>query len=187
MKERNIYQTKNGHFIVRIGHDGTSHYIGSFRTKGEAKAARDAALTSWWPDPEWTYRTAQMFPKGTKIGWLTVGDAFPVTSPKGIPRIWYHCTCRCGNPLDVSHSRLTDPKRPTISCGCKRFAENIAVRKSSVTGVTGVTWIERRQKYAARIMINGKSHWLGYYVMLEDAIEARKAAEQRARKERNHE
>lgn len=54
---------------------------------------------------------------------------------------------------------------------------NHCVSKSNKSGVTGVRFDKRRNKWIATIMQNGKSIYLGQYCNIEDAISARKAAE----------
>ena len=42
---------------------------------------------------------------------------------------------------------------------------------------TGVSYDKRKNKWVARIRLEGKRHWLGTFVNQEEAIEARKEAE----------
>ena len=48
---------------------------------------------------------------------------------------------------------------------------------NNTSGVTGVTWRKRNNKWVAYIRVNTKKIHIGYYVNLEDAIKARKDAE----------
>ena len=50
-------------------------------------------------------------------------------------------------------------------------------RENTSSGVTGVTWKNREQKWIARINIDGKEIYLGSYTNKEDAIKARREAE----------
>ena len=50
-------------------------------------------------------------------------------------------------------------------------------RENTSSGVTGVTWKNRKQKWIANIHIDGKEIYLGSYTNKEDAIKARREAE----------
>lgn len=54
---------------------------------------------------------------------------------------------------------------------------NRGPKSTNNTGTTGVGWREDKQRYRARIGINGKTIFLGYYKELQDAVAARKLAE----------
>ena len=56
-------------------------------------------------------------------------------------------------------------------------ARNSSVRSDSSTGVVGVSWYKRKQKYSAYIKVDGVKLHLGYYESIADAIAARKQAE----------
>lgn len=66
-----------------------------------------------------------------------------------------------------------------IWAGACAQAQNRRMFKSNVSGVTGVTWAKDRQKWYAYIGRNNEFFRLGYFEKLEDAIAARKEAEQR--------
>lgn len=184
---KNIYRNKRGRYVVRLNYRKRERYIGSFVTEEEAVAARDRAVADLGRHPEvpyWDMYGEGFIPKGTVVGWLLVGEPFPVVSD-GRSRTYYHCTCKCGQRIDVAGSNLRESNpRHTVSCGCKRYAENMEMHRNSKTGVKGVSYVESRGKYTARIFSDGKSRWLGYYDTLEEAAEARKAAEENLREER---
>ena len=48
-----------------------------------------------------------------------------------------------------------------------------------VKGIPGVCWSKSNNKYKAYIKIDNKQHHLGYYDNLEDAIQARRQAEEK--------
>lgn len=58
-----------------------------------------------------------------------------------------------------------------------RNAQNAKRRKDNTSGVTGVGWLERLQKYQVNIYVNKKSHYLGVYADFDEAVAVRKAAE----------
>lgn len=53
------------------------------------------------------------------------------------------------------------------------------LRKNNSTGYSGVYWDKQLKKYRARIMVCGKNINLGCFSKLEDAIKARKEAEEK--------
>lgn len=57
----------------------------------------------------------------------------------------------------------------------KQNAENLGVRKSSLSGYRGVSWHSRTQKWRARVGHHGTLHHLGYF---DDAKEAAEVARQ---------
>lgn len=58
-------------------------------------------------------------------------------------------------------------------------AMNSKLSIANTSGYKGVRWNERRNKWIARMMINGKDIFLGSFANIEDAITARKEAEQK--------
>lgn len=65
-------------------------------------------------------------------------------------------------------------------------SKNQRRRKDNSTGCTGVNWSKRDKKYIARICVNYKQIYLGFYEDLNKAIEARKEAEVKYGFHKNH-
>lgn len=63
---------------------------------------------------------------------------------------------------------------------------NAAKSRNNTSGVTGVVWDKNKQKWMARIMVNHKANFLGYFDSVEDAKVCRKAAETRHNFHPNH-
>lgn len=55
--------------------------------------------------------------------------------------------------------------------------QNVGIRKNNRSGVTGVGWCEKLNKWHSRIFVKGKGIHLGYFERKEDAIKARLDAE----------
>lgn len=51
---------------------------------------------------------------------------------------------------------------------------NSSIRSDNTSGIKGVSWCKRHNKFRARIALNKKTHYLGHY---DDAEEARKVIE----------
>lgn len=119
--------------------------------------------------------------------------------------IW-KCKCDCGNITEVSAKNLTAAKgKNTRSCGCalkdyqrtkgtlilreevkKDCVEGTKInslsRKISInntSGIKGVSWDKRKNKWIAQICFKRTNYNLGYYENIEDAAKARKDAEEK--------
>lgn len=108
----------------------------------------------------------------------------------------WNCTCNCGNKCVVSSRDLL--LGFTVSCGCKN-KENQSnfmitdlvdgtrlcqingkrkVNKNNASGVTGVHFDKERGMWVAQITFQRQCHNLGRFKTMEEAINARKAAEE---------
>lgn len=142
-------------------------------------------------------------PKRIDLTGQTFGDLVVVRlsdkrSEKHSNTLMWECLCSCGNTTFVlGFSLLHNHYR---SCGCKRVANrdkgvkkhinqdsvdgtrksalNAKLHKNNKSGHKGVRWIEARKKWTAYIGIQGKVKNLGYFDEKEDAILARKKAEE---------
>ena len=76
------------------------------------------------------------------------------------------------NPCDNRKCNLRFATRSTNEM-------NKGIRNNNTSGFTGVTWREDMQKWTAQIAVNGKVHHLGSFSLIEDAIKARKEAEEK--------
>ncbi|ATE85749.1 HNH homing endonuclease [Shigella phage Sf12] len=64
--------------------------------------------------------------------------------------------------------------------------KNQSKRNDNTSGVTGVSWNKREQKFRAYININGKEKHIGYFVDLKSAVLARKSLEKEIGYHENH-
>lgn len=62
-------------------------------------------------------------------------------------------------------------------------SRNKCKTKANTSGVTGVSWCKRNQKWCAQIGVNRKTIHLGYFDNLQNAAKARKEAEEKYFKE----
>lgn len=146
------------------------------------------------------YREMDQKVLGHEFGRLT-----PIkrTSKEGLSK--YLCRCTCGKEIEVLGSQLLAGFYR--SCGCKSregykdfsrvqklgteklankrvegtslYAIQDRLQRNNSSGVRGVSWIPRLQKYRAYITLKGKQKNLGIFKNLEDAKEARKKAEEK--------
>ena len=56
--------------------------------------------------------------------------------------------------------------------------KNRKVQLNNTSGHTGISWHKNREMWYARISFRGKTYSLGYFDRIEDAVRARKKAEE---------
>ena len=130
-----------------------------------------------------------------RFGRLVAIEPLPERERYGHSILW-RCRCDCGREIEVPANQLSRGRYK--SCGCMRteqllesnlYIDNTClkkvlsdtVRKDNTSGYPGV--FRKRDKWVARIQYKGKIHSLGSYDRLEDAVKARKEAEQRVRED----
>lgn len=129
---------------------------------------------------------------GQKFGRLTV---LAPAANAGSRTAWL-CQCDCGKKTVVKTYRLRSGH--TKSCGCQngdggpRHALGLSyvdgtcvellaaktVRKNNTSGVPGVDWWTSKGRWRASICFKKKRYYLGSYIRFEDAVKARKNAEE---------
>lgn len=180
-KEKYIHRTKCGTWEVHITQKRKLCMSKTFKTKQEAIEARDKAVKEIFKTgtpTDFTRFYDNLIKEGTEIGQLTVGKPFQKETCKNKENlVWYHCVCSCGKKTDVRHCDLTT--RRVTSCGCSRLSYNRVIHKNNTTGIKGVSFVQKVQKYRADIQHNGKKHYLGTFNRLQDAVHARQLAEEK--------
>jgi len=133
---------------------------------------------------------------GRKVGRLTV---LKLSDTKLGKSIAWDCLCDCGKMTKVRMDGLK--YETTKSCGCygreinikslkavsdKRHIEGTyipalggKIRANNVSGTTGVSYDSSRNMWCAAIVFKKKTYHLGRYKKKDDAIKARKEAEDR--------
>ena len=122
---------------------------------------------------------------GNQYGFLTVKEYNRDTKK------WV-CECKCGRKIEVKSNNLKHNN--TMSCGKCKYIEavqqriiggtninqiNKTVSKRNTSGIVGVGYNRRRNKWYAAIQFCGKKYFLGNYDKKEDAASVRKTAESR--------
>lgn len=135
---------------------------------------------------------------GQRFGRLVVlkrSDQY--TTVAGRRKYLWECRCDCGQTVYRLSEKLREGKR----CACKACLEKAAANAmtekagfvegtqlcklsatkantNSTSGVRGVFFNRRSGKWRACLQFQGKDHYLGEYVKIEDAIKARQRAEE---------
>lgn len=134
---------------------------------------------------------------GQRYGRLTA--IRPTADHDAAGSIIWECECECGTKVNYSVNRLS--RGNTLSCGClyresrKTCSENrrdafdgtlVSLlasakepRSDNSSGCTGVYFDKRTEKWQAYINFRRKRHNLGFFKTKDQAIRARKAAEER--------
>ena len=129
---------------------------------------------------------------GQKFSMLTA--LYPTDRRSTRGSVIWHCKCDCGREADVSYNSLLYGRQQ--SCGCKKtendkklhtrltraagtsidMIKSKKLPSNSTTGHKGVYLI--KGKYVAKIVFQKKQYFLGTYDTMQDAVEARKEAEE---------
>lgn len=135
---------------------------------------------------------------GKVFGRLTVigyeGRKRKITERSAVTITYWKCRCVCGKEIVAAQPELQNGD--TKSCGCLQkdharnalklvdntsvalLERNRTVRSHNTSGCTGVFYDKRTGKWAAYINFKKKRYWLGRYSEKNEAIKARKAAEE---------
>lgn len=90
----------------------------------------------------------------------------------------FHRQIMDGNYIDhISHNTKDNRKSNLRNVTSSQNNMNVSKRSDNTSGVTGVSWHKGIQKWRARINVSGKEVNLGYFEEFEDAVKARKEAE----------
>ena len=79
----------------------------------------------------------------------------------------------------INHNGLDNRKENLRIVTHKQNKFNNPILSTNTSGVTGVSWSKQKNKWRAYITIDNKQKSLGYYFNKEDAIKARKEAEEK--------
>jgi len=135
---------------------------------------------------------------GKRFGRLTVLEHAEPRRSGRFAREMCRCRCDCGNIIVTRHDALTTGH--TKSCGCwYRDTAPIMLKKNLIfvdgtcvnllksnkvfshnkSGIRGVSWNKRLEKWAAFINFKRKRYFLGYFDAKEEAAIAREKAEEK--------
>ena len=110
---------------------------------------------------------------GQRFGSLTV---LRPAENVGTHTAWV-CRCDCGQESVVLSTCLRTGHTKTCGACLEKF-RNRKVFKNNTSGVPGVEWVPRERRWKATICFRKKRYYLGAYPDFEDAVKARKQAEE---------
>lgn len=140
---------------------------------------------------------------GKRFGRLIVLGPADIAKASNGTRLGWRCRCDCGAEIICTKNALISGD--TKSCGCLHsekararlsIEEENAVghfdgttislikperpaNKNSKSGIKGVSWNKSKGKWVATMRFKNKQMFLGAFSAIEDAIKARKAAEEK--------
>ena len=104
-------------------------------------------------------------------------------------RTAWRCRCDCGRETAAKTYHLRSGHVTSCGCakiGCLTYIDGTCVdliraktiRRNNTSGVPGVDWRASKGLWRAAICFKGKRYHLGSFASFEDAVRARKAAEE---------
>ncbi|MCI8887553.1 MAG: hypothetical protein HFG70_05645 [Hungatella sp.] len=113
---------------------------------------------------------------GNRTAWLCRCDCGREKTVKTYHlRCGHTKTCGCQNGAGGSRSALG---LTYIDGTCVEMLRARTVRRNNTSGVPGVDWQEAKGLWRAAICFKGKRYYLGAYHRFEDAVKARRLAEE---------
>lgn len=116
--------------------------------------------------------------------WFKLKSGYIVTDYNG-KRIYMHRYVMLSSIDDninvdhIGHVLYDNRKRFLRICDSSHNMRNSSMYKNNHSGVTRVWWFEDRKKWVAEIRIYNKKKILGYFMSFDDAVKARKQAEEK--------
>lgn len=135
------------------------------------------------------YVDKEDYSKIENICWSKDDNGYIVGTQNGKGVKMHRLIMGVDNPkLDVDHlggvpTRNNNRKYNLRITTRSQNAENQKVRSTNTSGVTGVCWNKKSNKWVAGIMVQGKKIHLGYFENFDDAVISRKEAEKKYFKE----
>lgn len=113
--------------------------------------------------------------------WYLTNDGY-VSTHIGRKQVLFHRFIMRDEAEAIDHvnHKLFDNRKLNLRAVTKQQnGMNASLSKNNTSGVTGVTWHKRDERWQARIKVDYKYIHLGYFDSFEDAVRARKQAEEK--------
>lgn len=107
--------------------------------------------------------------KAHRLAWLYMTGSFPADQTD-----------------HIDHQRDNNTFSNLREANHTENGRNMSLRPTNTSGICGVYWDKRRQKWRAQIQVQGKQTYIGSYTNIQDAIDARRAAEEKYGYHQNH-
>jgi len=173
VKERTENQGKNAAFVCRCDCGSENVFTGKWlKARGDNADCGCTKFTGVAPDQ--------------KFGRLTVLESTNLITAYG--NIIWKCQCDCGNTGYFTNFHLKS-LGGSASCGCltgKKYAgwqsesknRDVILNKNNTSGVNGVYFSKKKNKWCADIRFRGEKIFLGVFENIEKAAVARRKAEE---------
>lgn len=79
----------------------------------------------------------------------------------------------------INHNIVDNRKNNLRVCTYSHNNANKSIRKNNTSGVTGVAWNKLKNKWYSTLTFDKKTYFLGYFTNFDDAVAARKQAEEK--------
>lgn len=172
----------------------STHYVHYRHTLGPSQADRRPALCKdgkvyllLGVDAKHGYTIIDLDKKYLeKHNWTLAGDGYPITWIDGkLKKLHHFIIGKPSKGLVVDHK---DRNKLNNQASNLRFVSqginciNKSMQSNNTSGMTGVTWDKRNQKWVAQMDVNGKHVFLGRYNSKEEAANIRtKAVEENSK------
>lgn len=126
------------------------------------------------------YFDLEDYNKIKNYSWHINSDGYVVA--EYIVILMHRLIMNCSDDMEVDHiyHNKNDNRKEFLRIVTKsQNGMNRGLQSNNTSGVTGVTWRSDKEKWNAQIIINKKKIHLGSFDNFEDAVEARKEAEER--------
>lgn len=100
---------------------------------------------------------------------------------KKMHRLVMNCIDRCCD-IDHKNGKLSKHDNRKFNLRVATRSQNNMnhdLRNDNISGVTGVSWDKNKSRWHSRISVNNRNISLGYHINFEDAVKARKEAEEK--------
>lgn len=98
-------------------------------------------------------------------------------------KYWLHrylMNASAGEYVDHINGNFDDYRKHNLRiCNNAENNRNRGLQRNNTSGYPGVGWVKREQKWRARIKVDGKEKYLGLFDNIDDAINAKKEAEEK--------
>lgn len=146
---------------------------------------QDAGIFTWITPPAYRHTAGQKAGSLTSQGYIFIGlDGVNYLAHR---LAFLYILGRFPSNTDhIDHDRTNNKWANLREVSNSENHKNRAMSKRNTSGFTGVQWVERHKRWMAKIKVNQKVIYLGYFKRIEDAIEARKKANVKYGFHKNH-
>lgn len=183
------WRAKTSKWVARWTVNGRRQFLGLFDTLDDAEAAINQARGGPLEPVAFALVSDEDFEWFSKDTWVLSNWGYAYRHEYGAGRIRLRTrimhrevAMRMGLEIEgaeVDHrdrQRLNNQRENIRIATSAENKRNASVRSDNSSGIKGIYWSERRGKWIAEIMVNGKKCWSRQFATLDEAAAARAAA-----------